>query len=354
MQTHSDTPSSTPSFASRSWLLRAVLSLIGLGVVVYFGIRFARQEQLNQLLADANPWWLAATVVCKLLTPLGTAAVYQRSLKVLGHKMKLLPLWLVAQVAIFMVVAFPAGPVAMSALLLRVFRRKGVPEGTTTLAVALDTLTYLVAFLGLLVVGLAYLLTHGGLQVRQITEVGLISFGLVLGGMYLWGLQRDWADLTRKLVRAQQWLARLLHQKWTPAPVERFLDELYRGKALIGERPQEFARLLAIQAGVLVLDVLTLYCAFRALGSAPHLSVVVMSYALASFFASVAPLPGGGGSFEADSYDARAQALKEKASPPGLAGRGRARRHGDLSRADLLATDAAHGGDLSSFVGFEC
>lgn len=292
-------PPPPPTFASRSWILRAVLSVLGLAVVIFFGIRFARQQELQQLLVTANPWWLTAAVVFKLLTPFGTAAVYQHSLKVLGHKIRLLSLWLVAQVGIFMTVAFPAGPVAMSALLLRVFRRRGVPEGITTLAVAMDTLTYLTAFFGLMVVGLGYLLTHGGLQVRQITEVSLVSFGLILGGMYLWGLQRDRADLTRKLVGVQQWLARMLHQKWSVAAVERFIDELYRGKALIAERPHEFGRLLSYQVAVLVMDVLTMYCAFRALGSDPHLSVVVLSYALASFFGSIAPLPGGGGSFEA-------------------------------------------------------
>lgn len=88
-------------------------------------------------------------------------------------------------------------------------------------------------------------------------------------------------------------------QPWRAESVEGFLDELYRGKALVAQRPHEFVRLFAFQVGVLALDVLTLYSAFRALGHDPHLSVVILSYSLATLFATIAPLPGGGGSFEA-------------------------------------------------------
>jgi uncharacterized protein (TIRG00374 family) len=74
---------------------------------------------------------------------------------------------------------------------------------------------------------------------------------------------------------------------------------MYCGKALLAERPQEFARLLALQVAVLGLDMLTLYCAFRALNFAPHPSVIILGYSLANLLSAHAPLPGGGGTFEA-------------------------------------------------------
>jgi uncharacterized protein (TIRG00374 family) len=99
-------------------------------------------------------------------------------------------------------------------------------------------------------------------------------------------------------VRAQQALARRLNQTWQAATVERFLDELFRGLDLIGTQPIAFGRLLVYQLGVILLDILTLYCAFRALGHALPLSVVVLGTMLANFFTTLVPLPGGGGSFE--------------------------------------------------------
>lgn len=284
---------------SQTRVLPIVLSLLGLMLVVGVAARTIDLGELWRILRGANPWWLLATLGFKLAMPLGTAALYARVLRLLGHRVRATSLWLTAQVAIFITMAFPAGPLAVSAFLLRAFRGRGVPEGTTTLAVAIDALTYQTALFGLVAFGLGYLFTHRELSVRQIGEVGILALGVVLAGMYLWGLQRDRADLTRRLVAAQQWLGRLLRRPWRPERIELFLDELYRGKALVARRPHVFARLLVIQAGVLALDVLTLYGAFRALGNDPHLSIVILSYSLASVFAAAAPLPGGGGSFEA-------------------------------------------------------
>ncbi|MDW8402986.1 lysylphosphatidylglycerol synthase transmembrane domain-containing protein [Chloroflexus sp.] len=284
---------------SRRIWLQYLIAVFGLGLVLWLALRTIDIKELWQVIITANLWWLLAAVVFKLLAPLGTAALYASVLRLLGHRIHAMSLWLIAQMAIVINMAFPAGPVAMSAFLIHVFRRRRVPEGITTVAVALDSLTYETAFLGLVSFGLAYLFTHRSLSVGQITEVGLLTFAIVLGGMYLWGLQRDRADLTRKAIAIQQWLARHLRQHWQPVSVEHFLDELYRSKALVAQRPTAFARLLVIQIGVLALDILTLYCIFRAVGNDPHLSVIILSYSLASFFAALAPLPGGGGSFEA-------------------------------------------------------
>jgi uncharacterized protein (TIRG00374 family) len=282
----------------RAWW-RYGIAALGLLAVVALALRFARLDELWRLLAHANLWWLAGAVLFKLLTPLGTAAIYQRVLRLLGYHLSLRSLWLTAQVAIFVNVASPIGPLAMSAFLLYAFRRRGLPAGATTLAAVLDGLTYEIAFVGLVGFGLGYLFSHGELQVRQIREVAPLALLLVLGGLYLWGLQRDRSDLTRTLVRVQGWLARKLRRSWRESRLLSFIDDLYRGKALLIEHPSEFARLLLYQVGVLLLDVLTLNCAIRALGSAPHISSVLLGNVLATFFASVAPLPGGGGTYEA-------------------------------------------------------
>lgn len=282
----------------QNWI-QYVVGVCGLGIVLGLALRSVDLQELHQVLATANPWWLTAAVICKVLTPLGTAIVYAGILQMLGHRIRAISLWLIAQMAVVINMAFPAGPVAMSAFLLHVFRHRGVPEGITTIAVALDALTYETAFFGLVGFGLAYLLTHRDFSVSQITEVGIIALIVVVAGMYLWGLQRDRADFTRKAIAVQQWLARHLHRQWRANQVEQFLDEVYRGKALVARRPKAFSRLLGFQIAVLCLDILTLYCIFRAVGSNPHLSVVILSYSLASLFAALAPLPGGGGSFEA-------------------------------------------------------
>ena len=233
------------------------------------------------------------------LLPFATATVYQRGLLLLGHKLPVRSLWLTAIVSIFLSIALPAGPVVMSAFLLRAFRQRGVPEGVTTVAVAMDTLTYQAVFFGVVGLGLGYLLTEGELTVRQITQVALLALAVLIIGLYLWGLQRDRADLTAKVVKAQQWLAKVLRRTWQPQNAVRFIDELYEGKQLIGTKPTAILGLLALQALAISFDILAFYCAFAALGVLPKISVVILCFALANFFSSIAPLPGGGGSFEA-------------------------------------------------------
>lgn len=289
---------SRPDPANRSWR-RAVVAALGLMIVLAAALRFIRLDELWQLLIHANPWWLAGAALFKLLTPLGTAAVYQRMLALLGYRVPLRSLWLTAQVAIFVGVAAPLGPVAMSAFLLYAFRRRGVSESATALAATMDGLTYEIAFVGLALFGLAYLFNQGELSLGQIREVALFALAPVAGGMYLWGLQRDRDDLTRTLTRAQGWLARKLRRQWSAARLIGFIDDLYRGKALLLAHPSAFLRLLAYQFGVLLLDALTLVCALRALGVAPPAGLIVLGYVLATFLAAITPLPGGGGTYEA-------------------------------------------------------
>lgn len=282
----------------RVWL-RYLLALIGLSLVIVIAARSVDLEQLWKLLRNAHPWWLLAALLFKIATPLGTAMLYAHILSLLGYRTQAWRLWLTAQVAIFANMAFPAGPVAMSAILLRVFRRRKVPEGVTTLAVTLDMLSYQTAFVGLVTFSLIYLIDSGELSLRQVGEVSLFVLLIVLGGIYLWSLQRDRAKLSHRLVALQQWVAKLLRRNWQPSQIENFLDEIYRGKAVLAQRPLEFLRLIGFQCLVFLLDVMTIYCCFLALGDAPHLSVVMLSYALSNFLSMMALLPGGGGSFEA-------------------------------------------------------
>lgn len=278
---------------------RYLIAALGLFAVLALALRFAELDELWRLLSNADLRWIAGALLFKLLTPLGTAATYRRLLRLLGYQVPLRTLWLTAQVAIFVNIAAPLGLMAMSTFVIYSFRRRGIPEGAATLAVGLDWLTYELAFVSMVAFSLGYLFDQGELTIGQIREVALLALAVLIGGLYLWGLQRDRQDLTRKAVRVQGWLAGRLRRPWGEARLVAFIGELYRGKRLLIERPFELARLAGYQFGMLLLDVLTLYCAIRALSSAPHVSSVLLGYVLATFFAAITPLPGGGGAYEA-------------------------------------------------------
>lgn len=282
----------------RHWrALLAVLIAVLLGLVGYR----ERHEIVDVLetVNNASRGWLAVALVVQVLVYLNFAAVYWRSLALLGHHVKLLSLYGIAFVAIFLGRVFPAGGTSTYAFLLYQLRRRGVPDGTGAVTVTLDGLSYLFAFFALLLGGFVYLFTHGELRVKQILIIVLLVLAIMFLIMYLWVLHYDRPLLTRRAVVLKNGIARLLRRSWGDTGLLAFIAEIYDGLALIKRNRTGFFQLVGLQFVALFLDSLTLMCLFWALGVWPHLSVVLLGYSLAYFFSTITSLPGGAGSFEA-------------------------------------------------------
>ncbi|WP_157042646.1 lysylphosphatidylglycerol synthase transmembrane domain-containing protein [Roseiflexus castenholzii] len=71
----------------QNWI-QYVVGVCGLGIVLGLALRSVDLQELHQVLATANQWWLTAAVICKVLTPLGTAIVYAGILQMLGHRIR--------------------------------------------------------------------------------------------------------------------------------------------------------------------------------------------------------------------------------------------------------------------------
>lgn len=293
-------PEATAQVISRrQWWRSLALSLLMLALSMVLVLRFARLAELERLLISTNRCWLLVALVSKLLVPFLTAVVYRAILYALGYRLKIVRFWLAAQVAGFVNAAFPAGPLAMSVFLARIFRQRGIPEGVTIVAVVLDTVTYHIVFYSLFVCGLAYALTRDGQHNITSNYAVLFAIALLLISGYLWLRRYDRAQITQIVVRIQQTLARWLRRPWYAITVERFLDQVFHSVDLLRAQPIVVGRLLIYQLGVILLDIFTLYCLFRALGSAPPFIVIVLGATAASVITTLAPLPGGGGAFEA-------------------------------------------------------
>lgn len=282
----------------RHW--RLVLGLVVLGIVV--GIAYAERDELLGVLATlrtANPLWMVAALVVQGFVYLCFAIVYWRSLQLLGYRLRLLSLYGVSFVAIFLGRVFPAGGTSTFAFLLFQLRRRGIPDGTGAVAVTLDGLSYLLGFFVLLTGGFVYLFTHGELKVNQVLIVALLTLTIMALGMYVWGLSRDRALLTRRALSLKNQLARLFRRNWGDRQVLAFIAELYEGVVLIGRDRSGFIQLVVLQVCALLLDCVTLLLLFWAVGVWPHFSVVLLGYSLAYFLGTISSLPGGGGTFEA-------------------------------------------------------
>jgi uncharacterized protein (TIRG00374 family) len=281
----------------RHW--RLLLGFVFIGALI--GIVATQRGELIEvlhILGMAHPGWLAAALIVQGLVYLCFAAVYWRSLLLLGYHVPLISLYGVAFVAIFLGRIFPAGGTSTFAFLLYQLRRRGIPDGTGAVAVTLDGLSYLMAFFILLSSGFIYLFTHGDLKVNQVLMVTLLTLIIMALGMYVWGLSRDRALLTRRALSIKNSLARLFRRNWGDTQVLSFIAELYEGVALIGRDRGGFVQLLALHVSALLCDCITLLLLFWSVGVWPHFSVVLLGYSLAYFLSTISSLPGGGGSFE--------------------------------------------------------
>jgi len=163
----------------------------------------------------------------------------------------------------------------------------------------IDTLSYAVAAAALVVASLLYLATGGGLDAPPVPLTlapGLLAVALA-GWVY--HLQGDQARFTRLAVGLKDRLAALLGREWSDAPIRRFLDEYYAGKAVIRRRPGAFYRMVGLQFLAVGCDAAALYMAFLALGLAPRIWVVLTGFVVSMAALAIVGVPGGGGgSFE--------------------------------------------------------
>lgn len=282
----------------RHWRIAvAIVIVIALGFAVW--TQRAELVEAARRLREANWGWVVAAAATQSLVYLCFSAVYWRSLHLLGYHVRLFSLYGVAFVGVFLGRAFPVGGTSTFAFLLYQLRRRGIPDGTGAVAVTLDGLSYLVAFFVLLTAGFVYLFTHGELRLNQALFVVVITLAIIVLGLYVWGLSRDRAALTRQALGFKNRLGRVFGKDWGDMRVLAFVAELYEGASLIGRDRTGFVQLVAFHLGALLLDCCTLLLLFWSLGEWPHLSVVLLSYSLAYFVSTLSSLPGGGATFEA-------------------------------------------------------
>jgi glycosyltransferase 2 family protein len=277
------------------WLLWAAIPAAV--AVIAYAHRGALADALG-LLVRARPAWVALALVAVASLYLCRAVVYAIPLRLMDYEVPRRFLWDAAVITSALQQALPSGGAAGYVFLAWALHRRGVPTGQASLIALVDTLSYAFATATLVVGSLGYLAFAGRLATRTVA-VGFGPGALLLAvGVSVYLLQRDRDRFIPLVVGVGDRLGRYLRGRWRPESARRFLEEYYRGKAMIANHPGAFARMIALQYLAVMCDAAALWCTFAALGPVPPVWIVFLGVAVSLAAGAFVSAPAGGGGFE--------------------------------------------------------
>jgi uncharacterized protein (TIRG00374 family) len=281
-------PESLPSGVSPNRARRALIrlgALIVLSVVVV--TLLPGLGQLRSRFAHARPIWLVAACALEVLSALAYVPAFRA---VFCTEMSWGASYKIAVAEEGAGSLFPFGGAGSLALGVWALRRAGMPAAEVarkTVAFFLLTSVLPVATLALLGVGLATGILPGHASVLLTVVPAAAAVGAIAGMLVLGRLSRRIETRVRGRTDGSR-LARLAPVLRAAADgVDEAIRQLRHGDPLL---------LLGL-VGYLVFDILVLWASFRAVGSAPELTIVWMGYLIGQL-GNWLPVPGGIGGVE--------------------------------------------------------
>lgn len=265
-----------------------ILGILLLATLVTVVLRIGEIGRFAALARGLQPEWMVVAVALQAGTYVASAGVWQRVLGAAGSPCPLRSLVPLGLAKLFTDQALPSAGLSGTMLLARGLARRRVPVQIATQTLLVTVCSFYAAYLAAVLVALGLLWLRHAVRFGLIAAAGIFSVAAVTiptAVLWLkrWGMRSPPAWLARRPD-----LAALL-ETIASAP-----DDLLRSKTLL-------AQTFLLQLSVFVLDSLTFWAIFRALGEAVPFFVVFMSFMMASVVTTIGPLPLGLGTFEATS-----------------------------------------------------
>jgi uncharacterized protein (TIRG00374 family) len=281
-------PESLPSGVSSNRARRALIRLGALIVVsVVVVTLLPGLGELRSRFAHARPVWLAVACALEVLSALAYVPAFRA---VFCDRMSWAASYKIAVAEEGAGSLFPFGGAGGLALGVWALRRAGMPAAEVarkTVAFFLLTSVVPVATLALLGIGLATGVLPGHASVLLTVVPAAVAIGAIAGTLALGRLSRRIETRLSGRTDGSR-LARLAPLLRAAAEgVDEAVRQLRHGNPLL---------LLGL-VGYLVFDILVLWASFRAVGSAPELTIVWMGYLIGQL-GNWLPVPGGIGGVE--------------------------------------------------------
>lgn len=270
------------------WLFGVAALITVILVVMHFG----SLEKLSQLVHAARPEWLIGALFAQSATYLCAALVWHQALARAGHPLLLRTLVPIGIAKVFADQVLPSGGISGTMLVVHSLIRRAVLPEVALAAMLVGLVSYDAAYLVVVLVSAGLLGLHHRMSLAL--ELGVSAFVIITIAVPLAVLAlKRWGKRLGEL-KPFAWLSQCLG-------VTVLLRQLSEAPASLLRNTMLLFQTVALQGGIFLLDALTLWLAFRAIGQVPMPWIVFVSFAIASMVATIGPIPVGLGTFEATS-----------------------------------------------------
>lgn len=279
--------------SSRKWL-RWVISLVLLGLLVYFFWPLLGEiKAAADLFRNADWIWLLVALVFQVVSYSFLTWMNALALQPFSGKIRFIPLAGVLTSMAFISVAIPSAGISGVALRVHLLRKyKYLPE-ESLFSLVVETTLELIALVSVALVGIVYLIQSGGLTFGNLLLLGLI--GVLISALFwlIWHIVRDYERSRRTLkIIVKVW--NRYGERIKKLDLEDMDDRLAYFNQNIRRYPRSSWWKFPISAyGKVILDVLTLGVCFRLFGYTISPETLLVGYGLILTLSGVSALPGG-------------------------------------------------------------
>jgi len=267
-----------------AWLFGAAM----LAGVIAAALHFAEAEAFLRLAEQAQPWWLGLALLAQAATYALEGEVWRLMARQRGFSLSLGRAYQLSLSKLFLDQALPSAGLSGTIAVARALARNAMPTGGITTAVVVRMVSYYAAYALTLAVSLLIASLYGQTNALVALVAGLfVAYALVFSAMVL-------ALSGRKL----RWSG---HRILGHPHVRKALRLLEQVDPQLARDPWVLSQASALQLGIIVLDVVTVWMVIASLGYSAAPFGVFASVVLSNLFRSIGILPGGLGSFEAAS-----------------------------------------------------
>lgn len=277
-------PKRAPLRAYGTWFI-GLLTLCGLVIVV---LRVGQLERFVEIARGAHPGWLIVALAVEIATYAVAAGVWQRTLVAAGEPVPLYSLVPLGVAKIFTDQALPSAGISGVVLLAHGLERRGVRSRLATGILIVSLISFYTSYLIAMLVSIGVLWARNEaypMIVSAAAVFSIVAIGVPVAVLWL----RRWARRS-----PPAWLRKV-------AGLPTLLETIADTPAELLRNGPMFVQTSLIHLSVFVLDALTFWVIFEALGSPVKFMTAFIAFVMASVVATISFIPLGLGTFEVSS-----------------------------------------------------